>query len=116
MATVFNIETVITVTGGFTTDVWDTSKLANGSVQFVWSSLNAGDGQLDVYVSNDNVNFDVSGCADPVAVDTTSGTHVYEFRGFTTRYVRFAFTPGAVTTGQFVIRSYAQPANMTPGC
>lgn len=112
MATVNHLEVLIPVTGNFTTDSWDTSKLANGSVQFVWSGLLTSNGQLDIYVSNDNVNFDISGCADPVPVTTADGTHVYEFRGFTTRYIRFVFTVGSLTGGEFVIRSYAQPKDM----
>lgn len=75
----------------FTTKQW--------SIQFVWAGLDALDGTIDLYVSNDNVNFEALDGFSQIVMDTASGSSSVSADNFDFNYLRIVVTANSVTTG-----------------
>ena len=77
--------------------------LRQGSLQVIWSGLDALDAVVTLDVSNDNINWNCYGGVVQVTIDVASDNQVYEFQKFMSRYVRLVYQKNSVTTGQIKI-------------
>lgn len=111
MTTPGNIEVVIPADTDYTSESWDVSKQVSGSgsIQIVWSSLNATNGTFAINVSLDNVNWLASGCSNPKRLTTASGIHIWEIPVFTTRYLQIVYSKGSNTAGSIRLTTYKHP-------
>ena len=90
------------------TPVWPGRPMINGSIHIIWSGLDALDGEVEIEISNDEINWNCYGGGVACALDTVGGAdnQVFEFTHFTFRYVRVRYTKNSVTTGSIIIRTH----------
>ncbi len=95
--------------GDFDSPTWEVlpvfpnKPMTHGSLQVVWSGLDALDATVELQVSNNNTDWNCYGGAVPVTLDVAAESQVFEFREFMSRYVRLRYVRGSVTTGTITI-------------
>lgn len=105
-----HLELTFSAGSNYTSDAWYVQDLGNGSIQLIWSSLDALTGTAEIQASNDEVNWKLSGCScSQITLSSASSNEIWEFKGgFTTRYIRLVYTKNTVTSGTLTIRSFGQ--------
>lgn len=69
------------------------------SIQFVWASLNAIDGTIDLEVSNDGVNFEALDGFTQILMDTNDGSASVNANDFDYNYLKIVITKNSVNAG-----------------
>ena len=99
----------------FVSDAWEVLPgfpgrgLRQGSIQVVWSGLDALDGVIEIEVSNDGINWNCYGTNTEVTLTPAAQNQVYEFQKFMTRFVRVKYTRNSVNAGSISIWTRGAP-------
>ena len=85
--------------------------LRGGSLQIIWSGLDALSATVELEVSNTNEDDSWScyGGVDILKLDTNPDNQVFEFSRFNTRYIRLHYKHGTVSAGMVKIRTHGEP-------
>lgn len=90
---------------------WDVRGCDCGSLQMTWSGAeNPNEATAVPQCSNDGVNWnDLSVSLGEIILDEATGTQVWEWQRFTTRYVRLKFMANGNSDGFAQITAWAHP-------
>jgi hypothetical protein len=103
------LHVIYDASSNFTSESWEVMPtypgrpLRQGSLQAIWSGLDALTGTLELEVSNDNINWNCYGGVVEVTMTPAADNQIYEFQKFMSRYVRVKYTKNTVTTGTIKI-------------
>jgi len=90
----------ITASANGNSDEIDVRGLLSGSMQFVWEDIDAFDARVILQGSNDGTNWnDFGGDGGGIIMLLEDDSQVWEFKEFTTKFVRLDYTANDVTTG-----------------
>lgn len=107
-----NLQAIYPAGASFTSEAWEVlpvfpgRPLRQGSLQVIWSGIDAGTGIIEVEVSNDNINWNCYADNTEVTIPAGSEAQMYEFEKFMTRYLRLRWTKNTVTAGTIIIRTH----------
>jgi len=107
-----NLQVLYSASADFASEAWEVlpvypgRPLRQGSLQVIWSGLNSLDGELEVEISNDNINWNCYGGGVGITMDTANDSQIFEFTHFNSRYVRLSYYKNSVTTGTIIVRTH----------